>query len=99
MADEIKLNYPMAEEMIQSFKAGAQQIQETIQEMLTIAGMMEDGGLRGRTGQLYVEALRNQFVPALNRLNNKFDELADDVQKAIDFMKEADAQSAQIQGD
>lgn len=97
MADEIKLNYPMAEEMVKAFNESAQQIQETVQEMLTISGMLEDGGLRGRAGQLFVEALRNQFVPALSRLNNKFDELSGDVQKAIDFMKAADAESVQIQ--
>jgi uncharacterized protein YukE len=90
MADEIKLNYPMAEEMVKAFKESVGQIQETVQEVLNIAGAMEEGALRGR-------ALQRQFVPALNRLNTKFDELADDVQKAIKAMQQADQTSVDVQ--
>jgi len=97
MADEIKLNYPMAEEMVKAFKESVGQIQETVQEVLNIAGAMEEGALRGRAGEIFVEALQRQFVPALNRLNTKFDELADDVQKAIKAMQQADQTSVDVQ--
>lgn len=97
MADEIKLNYPMAKAMAKTFVDAAHQIQETSQEALSIAGILEDGGLRGRAGEVFVEALRNQLVPALGRLNNKFDELSADVQKAIKFMEDADAESVRLQ--
>lgn len=97
MADEIKLNYPMAEEMIKAFKEAGEQIQDTLKAVMEIAQILEDGGLRGRAGELFVDGLRNQFAPALNRLNTKFDELAEDVAKAIEYMKAADAESVRLQ--
>lgn len=97
MADEIKLNYPMAEEMIKAFKEAGEQIQDTIKEVLAIAQSLEDGALRGRAGEVFVDGLRNQFVPALGRLNGKFDELADDVAQAVEYMKAADAESVRLQ--
>lgn len=91
--DEIKLDYPTAEEMIRIFQQGGEQLQDTMQKMQSLAMMLEDGALLGNGGKAFVDAIRSQMCPALGRLTDKFQELGGDVQAAIDFMKEADTSS------
>ena len=40
MADKIKLDYRLAEEMIQTFRKGKEQLQQTLQEM-QVAGKLD----------------------------------------------------------
>jgi WXG100 family type VII secretion target len=91
--DEIKLVYPLAEDMIRTFKEGVEQLQDTLSEMQSVANALEDGALLGQGGQAFTEAIRGKLCPAIGRLTDKFEELAEDVQDAIDFMREADEKS------
>ena len=60
----------------------------------TVAGMLEEGALLGRGGEAFTDAIRSKLCPAIMRLDDKFQELAGDVQKAIDYMQQADKTSA-----
>ncbi|MCK6624506.1 MAG: WXG100 family type VII secretion target [Anaerolineae bacterium] len=94
MTDEIKLVYATAEDMIRIFEQGVEQLENTMQEMQGIANTLEDGALLGRGGEAFTDAIRSKLCPAISRLNDKFQELAGDVQKAIDYMQQADRTSA-----
>ncbi|GAB4434816.1 MAG: hypothetical protein Fur0044_32150 [Anaerolineae bacterium] len=94
MTDEIKLVYATAEDMIRIFEQGVEQLETTMQEMQGIANTLEDGALLGRGGEAFTDAIRSKLCPAISRLNDKFQELAGDVQKAIDYMQQADRTSA-----
>ena len=94
MTDEIKLVYATAEDMIHTFQQGVEQLQNTNQQMQAVAGMMEEGALLGRGGEAFSDAIRSKLCPAIMRLDEKFKELAGDVQKAIDYMQQADKTSA-----
>jgi WXG100 family type VII secretion target len=94
MADEIKLVYASAEDMIKTFDQGVEQLQDTMQEMQSIAGVLEDGALLGDGGQAMVESIRNTFARSLTKLTEKFEELSGDVQAAMEAMQEADSESA-----
>lgn len=94
MADEIKLVYASAEDMIKTFDQGVEQLQDTMQEMQSIAGVLEDGALLGDGGESFVEAIRNTFARSLTKLTEKFEELSGDVQAAMEAMQEADSESA-----
>lgn len=94
MTDEIKLVYATAEDMIRVFEQGVEQLENTMQEMQSIANTLEDGALLGRGGDAFTDAIRSKLCPAISRLNDKFQELAGDVQKAIDYMQQADRTSA-----
>jgi WXG100 family type VII secretion target len=91
--EEIKLNYDLAEDMIRTFLQGVEQLQDTMQEMQSIANTLEEGALLGRGGEAYTDAIRSNLCPSLGKLTDKFQELADDVKAAVGFMQEADAQS------
>ncbi|GAB4439933.1 MAG: hypothetical protein Kow0031_21850 [Anaerolineae bacterium] len=93
MTDVIKMDYEAMEEMSRTFMQGAEQLEDTMQEMQSIANSMEDGALLGRGGDAFTDALRGKLSPAISRLIDKFRELADDVNKAMQDMQEADTTS------
>ncbi len=93
MTDVIKMDYELMAEMSRTFMQGAEQLEDTMQEMQSVANTMEDGALLGRGGDAFTDALRGKLSPAISRLIDKFRELADDVNKAMQDMQEADTTS------
>jgi WXG100 family type VII secretion target len=92
--DEIKLDYGLAEEMAKTFSDGAEVLKDTMQEMQNIANTLEEGALLGRGGTAFVDAIRSKLCPSIAKLSEKFTQLQDDVQQAVEDMQEADQQSA-----
>lgn len=90
MSDIIKMDYGLMADMSQTFKQGVEQLQDTNQVMQNIANELEDGALLGRGGVAFTEAIRGKLCPAISRLTDKFEELAGDIQKAMDDMRSAD---------
>jgi uncharacterized protein YukE len=93
--DFIKLKYPLAEAMARTFRQSAGELQRTYQVMQMIANEFEQGTLRGEGGSAFVDAIRSNLCPAIDRLTAKLSEEEADVLKAVEFMRAADAQSAQ----
>lgn len=88
--DVIKVDYDLMEEMKRTFLQGVEQLQDTNQVMQTVASELEDGALLGRGGTAFTDAIRSKLCPAVAKLTEKFNELAQDVQSAVDLMREAD---------
>lgn len=95
MSDIIKMDYGLMEEMSQTFQQGVEQLENTMQEMQSIANALEDGALLGRGGAAFTDAIRGKLCPAIARMTDKFNELAGDIQKAMADMKSADSTSQQ----
>ncbi|MEZ4864327.1 MAG: WXG100 family type VII secretion target [Caldilineaceae bacterium] len=93
MTDKIKLDYGLAAEMIRTFQQGVEQLQDTMQEMQSIANEIEGGALLGRGGDAFKDAIRSKLCPAIGRLTDKYQELSRDVDAAVKYMREADAQA------
>jgi len=96
MADEIRLVYDSAEDMSKAFKEGAEKLQDISQEMQNLASTLEEGALRGTGGVAFVDAIRSKLCPSLAKFTEKFQELDDDVQRAIAAMRRADEKSKQM---
>lgn len=96
MSEIIKMDYGLMEDMSRTFAHSVEQLQDTSQEMQKIANELEDGALLGRGGQAFTEAIRGKLCPAIARLTEKFEELAVDVQKAMDDMQSADSTSERM---
>ena len=88
--EEIKLDYVKAEDMIKAFQAGQQDLQTAQTNMSKVAQQLEDGALLGKGGEEFKNAINGPLVGSIKKLEEKFQEMAEDVQKAIDFMKQAD---------
>lgn len=97
-ADIIKMNYPMMEDMANTFQQSADQIEATIGEINNIVGMIDGGGLLGMAGDMYVEACSAMLVPALTKLQEKTLELKGDVIGAMEDMKGSDDQTTRMYG-
>jgi uncharacterized protein YukE len=75
-----------------------EQLQDTMQEMQSIANMLEDGALLGRGGAAFTDALRGKLCPAIARLTDKCQELSQDIQGAVQDMRDSDNISEQMFG-
>ncbi len=93
---EIKMDYGLMEDMNRTFLQGVEQLQDTMQAMQNVANEMEDGALLGRGGTAFTEAIRGKLCPAISRLTDKFQELAEDIQKAMEDMKSADTSTERM---
>lgn len=91
--DVIKLNYPAMREMAAHCRKVSQRLQETVKMGQTIAQQMQNGALVGDAGEAFSGALQQAFVPSVNRLALKFNEVAADIQKAIDVMQDEDSEA------
>ncbi len=93
MTDVIKMDYAKMEVMSQTFRQGMQQLDSTMQQMRSISKTLEGGALLGQGGTAFTEGINNKLCPAIERLKTKFEELANDVQKAMEDMKRADTEA------
>lgn len=93
---EIKMDYGLMEDMNRTFLQGVEQLQDTMQAMQNVANEMDDGALLGRGGTAFTEAIRGKLCPAISRLTDKFQELAEDIQKAMEDMKSADTSTERM---
>jgi uncharacterized protein YukE len=89
MADVMKMSYPDMEAMIKTFLAGKETLQDTASELQSIASAYEEAA-KGHYSDEMVDGLRSDFAPALNKLIEKFQDMADSCQSAMDSMKQAD---------
>jgi WXG100 family type VII secretion target len=96
MSDIIKMDYGLMEDMNRTFLQGVEQLQDTMQAMQNIANEMEDGALLGRGGDAFTEAIRDKLCPAISRLTDKFQELAEDINKAMEDMRSADSSTERM---
>lgn len=96
MSDIIKMDYGLMEEMSQTFDQSVEQLENTMQEMQSIANAMEDGALLGRGGAAFTEAIRDKLCPSIARLTDKFQELSADVDQAMEDMRSADTSSERM---
>jgi uncharacterized protein YukE len=92
--EKIRLVYALAEDMAKTFQKGAEQLEASTREMQGIASTLEGGALLGRGGSAFVEAIRSQLCPSLDRLKAKFHELDGDVKVAIQAMRDEDTKAA-----
>jgi WXG100 family type VII secretion target len=99
MADEIKLNYPLMEEMTATFRQAGEKLEELLQDMQGVASTLEDGALVGRGGSAFTEAIRDKLCPAITRLAEKMQEMDQDVQFAMkQFRDKEDPGTAKLFG-
>jgi WXG100 family type VII secretion target len=95
---EIKMNYEMMDEMKQAFQKGAEDLDNTISQLGKINDMLQNGGLIGVGGEAFSAALTDVLVPKVTNLRDKFEELARDIQAAVNSMREADKNSSDVMG-
>ncbi|MCE7946736.1 MAG: hypothetical protein DYG88_04830 [Chloroflexi bacterium CFX4] len=87
---DVQMDYEVVEDMIKIFNGGAQQLTETAQAMQAVAQKMRGGALLGLGGDDFAEALDKILAPRIQKLTEKFKELAGDVKFAKDAIQRGD---------
>ena len=95
MADKIKLDYRLADEMSKAFHKAHEQLEQTMQEMRGVADTVEGGALLGRGGDAFKDSIRGKLCTSIDKLARKMLELEVDVTKAKHAMQQADTESQQ----
>ncbi|PJF28708.1 MAG: hypothetical protein CUN52_12095 [Phototrophicales bacterium] len=93
MADFIAMDYEKIMEMSQKCKETAQLLVETMREINQIADQLDGGVLVGRAGQALSNGLRGRLNPSINRLQDKFNEIAQDLIGAMSDMRSSDSKA------
>lgn len=98
MSDVIKMDYAMMADMKQQCQKGAEVLDDTLHEVKKIAGMLDQDGLIGMAGDAFVNALEGSLSKKVIELRDKLEEVARDIQNAVDAMQEADANAQSEMG-
>jgi uncharacterized protein YukE len=93
VVDEAKM-----ESMSTVFRNGAQQLEDVASALGDIASELENGALLGKAGDEYGEVLRNNAQKAVSELSAKFDELAADIDNAVERWRDATAKNKSLFG-
>jgi len=89
------MDYPLMDEMKRTFQSGREQLQDTMNELKSIADKMEQGALKGDAGQTFTEGIRNDLISNVQKISDKFEELEGDIQYAVDQMHQAEDKTKQ----
>lgn len=90
MADLIQMNYAMVQEMSQKCTQTAQLLADTMREINQIAEQLDSGVLVGRAGEALSGGLRGKLNPSINRLQDKFREISQDLMGALSDLQSSD---------
>jgi len=91
---DVQMDFEMMEDMNATFRSCVAQMDDTIRAMQAIATQLEDGALLGKGGSAFADAIRGKLTPGLNRLQDKFQELAEDVYGALVDLRDGDTTAA-----
>lgn len=95
MADKIRYVYDQMMNMSNTCKESAGLLDQTIARLTNMANTMEQGALLGTTGTTLVGAMRQDLLPAVDRLKQKLLEEAGDIEKNVQTMQQVDADNSQ----
>lgn len=90
MSDIIKMDYPKMEAMRQSFVSGADVLEDVQKRVIELSKKAEGGVFLGEAGETFSNALSFKLYTSVRKLRDKFEELAEDIQAAVDSMEAAD---------
>lgn len=95
---ELKMDYGMMEDMRREIKRGAEELDQTYDDVMKVAEMIDGGALIGNAGDAFSNALRATLCKKIDLLRNKFLELDADLAKAMEAMQDADTTSGSEMG-
>lgn len=98
MADMIKMDYALMDEMAAAFNQASNILFDTISEMNGIAQLIADGALVGLGGDAFHDSVVGTLVPAVTRLQEKMLELEGDIKSATETMRGVDSSVAEFVG-
>lgn len=91
---DVQMDYDLMEDMARLFREGSQHLEDLTRSMQNIAGRLEDGALLGRGGDALAQAIRGSLVSRIGALQDKLQELSQDVYGALVDLRDGDTEAA-----
>lgn len=91
---EVRMDYPMAEDMASAFTDAAKSINEIEAAVKQIVSQLRDGVLVGDAGEAVCDVLEKDLTRVLQDIEGKMTELAGDVSTAIRVLRDGDRTAA-----
>jgi uncharacterized protein YukE len=92
MADKIRMNYPVVKDMASQCLKLYAQLDSIAFHAKDTSAQMEEGALLGKPGETFVQAM-GQLERSTRKLQAKLYEVAQDIEKAMADMQQADGTS------
>jgi uncharacterized protein YukE len=80
---DVRMNYASMDKMQKEFQRAGEQVSASLDKMLKIVQMMEDGALQGLGGDAFKDAILAKLAPRMNTLMVKMMELKVDIMLAV----------------
>lgn len=93
MAD-VQMNYDTMRQMSRYFKDCGDDLNQNLNGLNLIAGLVDGGALVGRGGQRFSDLLQNGIIPFTRTLMDKMEELSQDVEGARAALQDGDTSAA-----
>lgn len=94
MPADFRLDFDQVTEMQQEFLRGANQLDDTLSALRDMANRLNDGALVGQGGDAFYSAIMDVLYVKVSNMREKFNEMANDLQAAMDFAAGKDTESA-----
>ena len=94
MPTDFRLDFDQVTDMQQEFLRGANQLDDTLSALQDIANRLNDGALIGQGGDAFYSAIMDVLYVRVSNMRDKLNEMATDLQAAMDFASGADTTSA-----
>jgi len=92
--DTVKYEYQALEQMASELAKGAQRLEQTKSFIANAAKSLHDGALLGQAGEALASGLASQFSRSIGNLEQKYQEMAKDIQAAANDMRQSDSSAA-----
>jgi uncharacterized protein YukE len=90
MTVDVKMDYNAVSDMVTAFKQAASKTEDIIAGMRNISAKISGGGLIGKSGDQFNQALETSLINVLNAGHDKFTELADELTAAMHTLQTDD---------
>jgi WXG100 family type VII secretion target len=92
--DTVKYEYAQLEQMSSELAKGAQRLEQTKSFIANAAQQLHNGALLGQAGEALASGLAGQFAKSIGNLEQKYMEMAKDIQAAANDMRQSDQNAA-----
>jgi hypothetical protein len=93
MSADVQMDYDAMENLIQQANNVGEVLEQITKACEQAAVKIEDGGLVNRQGAMWVEQLRSEITPYLQRQVGVYEELVRDLQGALSDLRDGDIQA------
>jgi hypothetical protein len=87
MTADVRMNYESMEAMSRAFEAMAAELEASGRNLADAATRMEGGALRGKAGDIFVEAIRSVLLVRMAALGHRMTKLSGGIQGAVSAMR------------